>query len=118
MDRRPRRTGHADLLAGRPLRLRLLPFTAETVVITVKDHQIVGRIPQETPFRPNIAVTPDAGQVWLTLKAVGKTMVFSGRLPLPLLKARRTGPTTNHLKVVRKSRGTVADATVGDLKQV
>src|SRR2546426_4524562 len=56
-------------------------FTPETVVITVKDHQIVGRIPQETPFCPNIAVTPDGGQVWLTLKDVGKTMVFSGRPP-------------------------------------
>src|SRR2546422_8165438 len=61
-------------------------FTPETVVITVKDHQIVGRIPQETPFCPNIAITPDGGQVWLTLKDVGKTMVFSGRAPFAVLK--------------------------------
>src|SRR5437763_15653905 len=44
-------------------------FTPETVVITVKDHQIVGRIPQESPFCSNIAVTPDGGQVWLDRKS-------------------------------------------------
>jgi len=65
-------------------------FTPETVVITVKDHQIVGRIPQESPFCPNIAVTPDGGQVWLTLKDVGKTMVFSGRPPFAVLKTLAT----------------------------
>jgi len=87
-------------------------------VITVKDHQIVGRIPQETPFRPNIAVTPDGGQVWLTLKDVGKTMVFSGRPPFAVLKALATGPITNHVKIVRNSSGTFAYVTVGGLNQV
>jgi len=83
-------------------------FTPETVVITVKDHQIVGRIPQETPFCPNIAVTPDGGQVWLTLKDVGKTMVFSGRPPFAVLKTLATGPITNHVKIVWNSSGTFA----------
>ncbi len=93
-------------------------FTPETVVITVKDHQIVGRIPQETPFCPNIAVTPDGGQVWLTLKDVGKTMVFSGRPPFAVLKTIATGPITNHVKIVRNSSGTFAYVTVGGLNQV
>jgi len=93
-------------------------FTPETVVITVKDHQIVGRIPQETPFCPNIAVTPDGGQVWLTLKDVGKTMVFSGRPPFAVLKTLATGPITNHVKIVRNSSGTFAYVTVGGLNQV
>ncbi len=93
-------------------------FTPETVVITVKDHQIVGRIPQETPFCPNIAVTPDGGQVWLTLKDVGKTMVFSGRPPFAMLKTLATGPITNHVKIVRNSSGTFAYVTVGGLNQV
>jgi len=87
-------------------------------VITVKDHQIVGRIPQETPFCPNIAVTPDGGQVWFTLKDVGKTMVFSGRPPFAVLKVLATGPITNHVKIVRNSRGTFAYVTVGGLNQV
>jgi len=84
----------------------------------VKDHQIVGRIPQETPFCPNIAVTPDGGQVWLTLKDVGKTMVFSGRPPFAVLKTLATGPITNHVKIVRTSSGTFAYVTVGGLNQV
>src|SRR2546425_127255 len=93
-------------------------FTPETVVITVKDHQIVARIPQESPFCPNIAVTPDGAQVWLTLKDVGKTMVFSGRPPFAVLKILATGPITNHVKTVRNSSGTFAYVTVGGLNQV
>ena len=93
-------------------------FNPETVVITVKDHQIVGRVPQESPFCPNIAVTPDGEQVWLTLKDVGKTMAFSGRPPFAVLKVLATGPITNHVKIVRNSRGTFAYVTVGGLNQV
>ena len=93
-------------------------FTPETVVIRVKDHQIVGRIPQESSFCPNIAVTPDGGQVWFTLKDVGKTMVFSGRPPFTVLKILGTGPITNHVKIVRNSDGTFAYVTVGGLNQV
>src|SRR3989449_1294623 len=51
-------------------------FTPETVVITVADHTIVGHVTQASPFCPNIAATPDGTQVWLTLKDVGKAMVF------------------------------------------
>src|SRR5262250_112822 len=51
-------------------------FSAETVVISVSDHKIIGRVPQVSPFCPNIVATPDGTQVWLTLKDVGKTMVF------------------------------------------
>ena len=93
-------------------------FTPETVVITVKDHQIVGRVPQESPFCPNIAVTPDGGQVWFTLKDVGKTMAFSGHPPFAVLKTIATGPITNHVKIVRNSSGTFAYVTVGGLNQV
>jgi len=93
-------------------------FNPETVVITVKDHQIVGRVPQESPFCPNIAVTPDGGQVWLTLKDVGKTMVFSGRPPFAVLKTIATGPITNHVRIARNASGTFAYVTVGGLNQV
>ena len=93
-------------------------FNPETVVIRVKDHQIVGRVPQESPFCPNIAVTPDGGQVWLTLKDVGKTMVFSGRPPFAVLKTLETGPITNHVRIARNANGTFAYVTVGGLNQV
>src|SRR5262245_53658710 len=33
-------------------------FTPETVVISVADHKIVGRVSQASPFCPNIAATP------------------------------------------------------------
>jgi YVTN family beta-propeller protein len=32
-------------------------FTPETVVVSIADHQIVGRVPQASPFCPNIAAT-------------------------------------------------------------
>src|SRR6201995_2311257 len=56
-------------------------FTPETVVIATEDHRIVGRVPQASPFCPNIAATPDGQQVWFTLKDIGKTQVFEGRPP-------------------------------------
>jgi len=42
-------------------------FNPETVVVSVADHQVVGHVPQLSPFCPNIAATPDGKQVWLTL---------------------------------------------------
>jgi YVTN family beta-propeller protein len=61
-------------------------FTPETVVIAVATHAIVGRVPQASPFCPNIAATPDGTQVWFTLKDTGKTQVFDAQLPFTLLK--------------------------------
>src|SRR3974377_946716 len=54
-------------------------FTPETEVITVPDHKIVGKVPQASPFFPNIAATPDSKQVWFTLKDTGKTKVFAAQ---------------------------------------
>ena len=48
-------------------------FNPETDVVTVADHQIVGKVKQASPFCPNIAATPDGTQVWFTLKDTGKT---------------------------------------------
>jgi len=93
-------------------------FSPETVVISVRDHKVVGRIAQASPFCPNIAATPDGTQVWLTLKDVGKTMVFSARPPFSVLKMIDTGPLTNHVNVVRNARGTFAYVTVGGLDEV
>jgi YVTN family beta-propeller protein len=93
-------------------------FTPETVVITVADHRIVGRVPQVSPFCPNIAANPDGKQVWLTLKDVGKVMVFDARPPFSVLKVLDTGPITNHVNIARSARGTFAYVTVGGLNQV
>src|ERR1700742_2292409 len=93
-------------------------FTPETDVITVADHRIVGRVPQASPFCPNIAVTPDSKQVWFTLKDIGKIQVFDAQPPFALLKTLDTGPITNHVNIVRNANGMFAYVTVGGLNQI
>jgi YVTN family beta-propeller protein len=93
-------------------------FTPETVVITVADHKIVGRVKQESPFCPNIAATPDGTQVWFTLKDTGKTQVFDARPPFAPLKTIDTGPITNHVYFAHNANGTFAYVTVGGLNEV
>jgi YVTN family beta-propeller protein len=93
-------------------------FTPETVVVTVADHQIVGRVPQASPFCPNIAATPDGSQVWFTLKDIGKTQVFNGQPPFQVLKTLDTGPITNHVNIVRNANGQFAYVTIGGLNEV
>jgi YVTN family beta-propeller protein len=93
-------------------------FTPETVVITVADHKIVGRVPQASPFCPNIAATPDSKQVWFTLKDTGKIQVFDGQPPFALLKTLDTGPISNHVNIVRNANGMFAYVTIGGLNEV
>jgi len=93
-------------------------FNPETVVIAVADHQIVGRVPQASPFCPNIAATPDGKQVWFTLKDVGKVMVFDAHPPFSVLKTIDTGPITNHVNFAHNANGTFAYVTVGGLNEV
>jgi YVTN family beta-propeller protein len=93
-------------------------FTPETVVIRVVDHTIVGRVPQASPFCPNIAATPDGTQVWFTLKDTGQTQVFDARPPFAILKTLDTGPITNHVNIVHNAKGTFAYVTVGGLNEV
>ena len=93
-------------------------FTPETEVITVADHRIVGKVPQASPFCPNIAATPDSKQVWFTLKDTGKTQVFDAQPPFALLKTLDTGPITNHVNIVRNANGMFAYVTIGGLNQI
>jgi YVTN family beta-propeller protein len=93
-------------------------FNPELDVISVADHQIVGKVQQASPFCPNIAATPDGKQVWFTLKDVGKTQVFDARPPFALLKTIDTGPITNHVNFAHDAKGTFAYITVGGLNVV
>jgi YVTN family beta-propeller protein len=93
-------------------------FTPETVVVATESYAIVGHIKQESPFCPDIAATPDGKQVWLTLKDVGRTMVFNARPPFDVLKTIATGPITNHVNIVRNRSGQFAYVTVGGLNAV
>jgi YVTN family beta-propeller protein len=93
-------------------------FTPETDVISVADHQIVGKVAQASPFCPNIAATPDSTQVWFTLKDTGKTQVFDAQAPFFLSKTLDTGPITNHVNIARNANGMFAYVTVGGLNEV
>jgi len=93
-------------------------FTPDTVVISVKDHRIVGHVRQASPFCPNIAATPDGRQVWFTLKDVGEVQIFDAHPPFSLLKTLDTGPITNHVNFVHIAAGTFAYVTVGALNVV
>lgn len=93
-------------------------FNTETVVISVAEHEVVGRVQQASPFCPDIAATPDGTQVWLTLKDIGKTMVFDARPPFEVLKTLDTGPITNHVNFARNRKGTFAYVTIGGLNEV
>jgi YVTN family beta-propeller protein len=93
-------------------------FNPEIAVITVADHQIVGRVPQASPFCPNIAATPDGTQVWFTLKDTGKTQVFDAHPPFAVLKTMDTGPITNHVNFARNAKGSFAYVTIGGLNEV
>lgn len=88
-------------------------FNPELDVITVADHQIVGRVTQGSPFCPNLAATPDGQQVWFTLKDTGKTQVFDAHPPFNLIKTIDTGPITNHVNFAVTRKGTFAYVTVG-----
>ncbi|GLR79034.1 YncE family protein (plasmid) [Azospirillum oryzae] len=93
-------------------------FNPETDVVSVADHQIVARVPQASPFCPNIAATPDGQQVWFTLKDVGKTQVFNAQPPFNVIKTLDTGPITNHVNFAHNANGIFAYVTVGGLNEV
>jgi YVTN family beta-propeller protein len=93
-------------------------FNPEVDVVTVADHQIVARVPQASPFCPNIAATPDGKQVWFTLKDTGKTQVFNAQPPFDLIETLDTGPITNHVNFIHNANGIFAYVTVGGLNEV
>lgn len=93
-------------------------FSPETVVIDTATKEIVGRVKQESPFCPDIAATPDGAQVWLTLKDIGKTMVFNAKPPFETLKVLDTGAITNHVNIVRNRAGQFAYVTIGGSNEV
>ena len=88
-------------------------FTPETVVVDTRTKAIVGHVTQLSPFCPDIAATPDGEQVWMTLKDIGKVMVFDAKPPFSILKVLDTGAITNHVNIVRNKAGQFAYVTVG-----
>ncbi len=93
-------------------------FTRETVVVSIATHKVVGRVPQPSPFCPDLAATPDGTQVWQTLKDIGKVQVFDAKPPFEVIAVIDTGPITNHVNIVRTAAGQFAYVTVGALNVV
>ncbi|MGB8170458.1 MAG: DUF305 domain-containing protein, partial [Chthoniobacteraceae bacterium] len=88
-------------------------FTPELAVVDMHSYEIVARVPQVSPFSPNLAVSQDGQEVWFTLKDSGKTQVMSAQPPFGILHTIETGPITNHVALVENANGKFAYVTVG-----
>jgi len=91
-------------------------FTPEMDVIDTATYEVVARVPQASPFSPNLAVDQD--EVWFTLKDSGKTQVVSAKPPFQTLTTLETGPITNHVTFVDNAKGHFAYITVGGKDEV
>src|SRR5437016_14013686 len=83
-------------------------FTPEMAILDVTTHQILKRVPQASPFCPNIAVSPENDEVWITLKDVGKVQVFGAKPPFEQIALLDTGPITNHVHFANNRNGKFA----------
>jgi YVTN family beta-propeller protein len=93
-------------------------FTPELAVIDAASHKIIKRLPQVSPFSPNIAVTPENDEIWITLKDVGKVQVYSAKPPFEQKAVLDTGPITNHVNFVNNRNGKFVYVTIGGANQV
>jgi YVTN family beta-propeller protein len=93
-------------------------FTPEIAVVDAASHRIVSRVAQASPFCPNIAVTPENDEVWITLKDVGKVQVFSAKPPFAQEALLETGPITNHVNFVNNRNGKFAYVSIGGTNEV
>ncbi|MFZ0050533.1 MAG: DUF305 domain-containing protein [Desulfobaccales bacterium] len=88
-------------------------FTPELDVVDMRSYKVIARVPQASPFCPNLAVSRDGAEVWFTLKDSGKTQVMSAKPPFRILATLDTGPITNHVTLVENAKGKFAYVTVG-----
>jgi len=91
-------------------------FTPEMDVVDTATYQVIARVPQVSPFSPNLAVDQD--EVWFTLKDTGKTQVVSATAPFKTLATLETGPISNHVTLITNRNGKFAYVTVGGLNEV
>jgi YVTN family beta-propeller protein len=80
-------------------------------VIDTDTYKVIARVPQISPFSPNLAVDQD--EVWFTLKDSGKTQVVSAKPPFRTLAVLETGPITNHVTLITNRAGRFAYVTIG-----
>jgi YVTN family beta-propeller protein len=88
-------------------------FTPEVDVIDTQSYEVVARVPQASPFSPNLAVSRDGTEVWFTLKDSGKAQVMSAEPPFQIRATLDCGPLCNHVALVDNANGKFAYVTVG-----
>jgi YVTN family beta-propeller protein len=88
-------------------------FTPELDVVDTRSYKVVARVPQASPFSPNLAVSRDGTEVWFTLKDSGKTQVMRAKPPFEILATLDCGPLCNHVTLVDNANGKFAYVTVG-----
>ena len=93
-------------------------FTPELAVIDVASHKIIKLLPQVSPFSPNIAVTPENDEVWITLKDVGKVQIYGAKPPFEQKAVLDSGPITNHVNFANNRNGKFAYLTIGGANEV
>jgi YVTN family beta-propeller protein len=93
-------------------------FTPELAVIDATSRQIINRLPQASQFCPNIAVSAENDEVWITLKDAGKVQVYEAKPPFTQKALLDTGPITNHVNLVNNRNGKFAYVTIGGLNEV
>jgi YVTN family beta-propeller protein len=93
-------------------------FTPELAVVDVASRQIIKRLAQASAFCPNIAVSPENDEVWITLKDVGNVQVFSAQPPFEQMAPLDTGAITNYVNFVNNRNGKFAYLTIGGLNVV
>jgi DNA-binding beta-propeller fold protein YncE len=84
----------------------------------VASHQVIKRLWKVSPFYPNISVSAENDEVWITLKDVGKVQVFSAQPPFDQKAVLETGPITNHVNFVNNRNGKFVYVTIGGANQV
>jgi YVTN family beta-propeller protein len=93
-------------------------FTPELAVLDVASHKVIKRVPQASPFSPDIAVSPENDEVWITLKDVGKTQIYNAKPPFEQKAVLDTGPITNHVNFANNRNGKFAYVTIGGTNEV
>ncbi|HEY0759980.1 MAG TPA: YncE family protein [Acidisarcina sp.] len=93
-------------------------FTPELSVLDVKAHRVIKRLVQASPFCPNIAVSPENDEVWITLKDAGKIQIFDAKPPFKQKAVLEIGPITNHVNFANNHNAKFAYVTIGGANQV
>jgi YVTN family beta-propeller protein len=88
-------------------------FTPEIDVIETRVYKVTSKVTQGSPFCPNIAVTPENDEVWLTLKDSGKVQVIDAKPPFATKFTLNTGQITNHVNFANTPAGKFAYVSVG-----